>query len=97
MADDAHSFTKKQNSTKGGGAKGQESPEVRELTGTVAAGADSPEAEDHNFAAGKGHSLVAEDHNSAVVVDSRVAVLVRESRTLLTTVSRKKIKTLKAT
>lgn len=60
----------------------------------MAARADSPEAEGHSFAAGKGHSWVAEVHNSAVVVDSRVAVLVRGSRTLRTMDIRKGIKTL---
>ena len=70
---------------------------MEELTGTVAAGADSPEAEGHSFAAGKGHSLVAEVHNSAVVVDSRVADLVRGSRTLRTNGIHKGIKTSEGT
>ena len=55
------------------------------LTGIAAALVDSLGAEGHNFAAGKGRSLVAEVRTEveAVVVDNlHVAVLDRESKTL---------------
>lgn len=56
------------------------------LTGIAAAAADSPGS--HNWERGNGHSLVVADHNWAVVVDSHVAVLVLESRTLRTMLRR---------